>query len=139
MSRKITDSPASNEVERAEQSVQSHLSRFENAMDHLEVKVSESSQKIQRAREVARHPRLLVDDGLARVRSALIPLVGRGLESGRRFQAEFQRDPRPYVISALGIIGAFLAYRSFAPRHRHSHHRLERRVVQALRSEGVLS
>lgn len=122
-------------LHRAEQDVQESLKRFEVAMDHLAEKVEGPGEMIHKVQMTARKAKSKfqhVADVVQDIkRSALesfqqgvvlpmVPYLKRGQVLSNKAVAHVRRNPRTYLLVAVGVAGGVAAY-LYWRKHQKSH------------------
>jgi hypothetical protein len=103
-------------IQSAEDKLTESIARFEMAIEKLGRKLEESNHKMQHVVEIAKHQKEeLVDlkNTASEVVAPLLPYVHSASDYSRRMARSVKTNPKPYIWSAVGILGALCALAYF--------------------------
>jgi hypothetical protein len=96
------------EIRRAEERVDISISEFETAMNHLERKVQEGTEKIQKVVKAAHKPKEIARRAVDQTKAGVFPYFREAMVFAREISDGIQRNPQPYLIAASAMVGALL-------------------------------
>jgi len=106
-------------VKQAQDVVEANLAKFESALEHLAERVEHTSQRVEHVGELARRSR----DELVHLKEKaqvavepFMPYLKQGKDISNRTITQARENPRPFLWAFAGMVGAYLAYRSFQSR-----------------------
>lgn len=106
-----------NRVQNAEDSLTRSIARFESAMERLAGKVEESSHRVQHVVDIAKHQKDELVNLKNKTRDAMAPMMPYVHTAGdysRRMVRGVRQNPRPYIWTAIGLIGSLWALGYFS-------------------------
>jgi len=106
-------------VKQAQDVVEANLAKFESALEHLAERVEHTSQRVEHVGELARRSRDELMHLKEKAQDAVepfLPMIKQGKEFSGRTITQARENPRPFLWAFAGMVGAYLAYRSFQSR-----------------------
>jgi hypothetical protein len=103
-------------IQKAQDAVEVNLAKFESALAHLADRVEHTSHRVEHVGELARKSRdelMHLKDVATSAIDPFIPVLKQGKDMSNKAIVEVKENPKPYLWAFAGLIGAFLAYRSF--------------------------
>lgn len=104
------------EVELAEKKVKQSSRQFEEAIDHLEEKIEDTSMKVQHIKQAALRPKEVAQDLYTRTRETAEPYIEQAKIEGVKLVESARRNPVPFiaggVLAAVATLFYFLGRRS---------------------------
>lgn len=109
-------------VEQAEIAVETNLSKFSNAVNHLEDKIIEGKAKVEKVRAVANRPKKVLNSIQDKahqlstqahlisdtVTDKAQPILSQGKDYGFQFWKKFEANPFPFIAGAAALFGAMV-------------------------------
>jgi hypothetical protein len=108
--------PTNSSVQRAQDAVDASLARFESALSHLADRVEQTRLRVESIGETARRSKDELTHLKDRAKTAiepLAPMLQQGKNISTRAISTVRENPRPYLWAFVGLVGAFLAYKSY--------------------------
>jgi hypothetical protein len=112
MNQDFTNQNNNNNVRSAEDSLTRSIARFESAMERLAGKVEDSSHRMQHVLDIARHQKDEFVNLKNRTREAVAPIMPyfyTASDAGRRVVRGVRSNPRPFLWTAIGLVGSLWA------------------------------
>ncbi len=107
------------ELQKAQDAVETSLAKFESALAQLADKVEDTSHRVEHVGEMALRSR----DELVHLKNSaksavqpFIPYWRKGRNISTRTVNQIRMNPKPFFWGVAGLVGAYLAYRSFQKR-----------------------
>lgn len=94
------------DLDRMEDTVANSLRRFESAMERLTEKLDESGDRLQHIMELGRRQRDKLLDLQHKTKDTIQPVIETVRETSHDVKARVQSNPRPFIFSAIGLIGS---------------------------------
>jgi hypothetical protein len=113
----------SNRVQNAEDRLTSSIARFESAMERLAGKVEDTSHRMQHVVDIAKHQKDELLNLKNKTRDAVAPIMPYVYSAGsasRRMVSGVRQNPKPYIWSAIGLIGGLWALGYFSKKGEYS-------------------
>ncbi len=106
-----------NRVQNAEDRLTSSIARFESAMERLAGKVEDTSHRMQHVVDIAKHQKdelLNLKNKTREAVAPIMPYVHSAGSASRRMVSGVRENPKPYIWSAIGLIGGLFALGYFS-------------------------
>lgn len=93
------------DLDHMEDAVSNSLRRFESAMERLTDKLDESGDRLQHIMELGRRQKDKLVDLQHKTKDAVQPVIESVRETSEEMRARVKSNPKPFLFSALGLIG----------------------------------
>lgn len=106
-------------IQKAQDAVEVNLARFESALAHLADRVEQTSHRVEHVGELARRSKdelLHLKETAQGAIEPLMPIIQQGRDASTRAVGRVKENPKSFLWAFAGVIGAYLAYRSFSSR-----------------------
>lgn len=106
-------------VQKAQDAVEVNLARFESALAHLADRVEHTSHRVEHVGELARKSRdelMHLKETAQTAIDPFVPYFKQGKDISNKAIVQAKRNPKPFLWAFAGMIGAYLAYRTYESR-----------------------
>lgn len=106
-------------VQKAQDAVEANLAKFETALAHLADRVEHTSHRVEHVGELARKSRdelMHLKESAQSAVGPFVPYIKQGRSFSNKAILQAKENPKPFLWAFAGMVGAYLAYRSYQSR-----------------------